>query len=378
MLPEFGLINMNGRMYDPMLARFLSPDDYVQLPYSPQGFNRYSYCMNNPLKYTDPSGEFWHLIIGAAVGSVFNWLVHGCQFNAKGLGYFGTGALAGALAAGVGAGISSTLPVMGGTSGGFAAGFWGTNAATVATSSFLSGAAVGGSAGFASGLVTGFGNALLDESSFTKALGAGGIDGLVGGISGGLIGGIFGGVSASIDGRRFWDGAKVYKLTLANQSFPIVGQNAKNNCVAACGESITNGKLTQDQIRAYFGDDPRVVGINDKLAWRLYATELGLRTDGYTINISNYTLDGISNDLIQSMQYGDRIGLTYIVSDDNQSGYHTVLLNKITKMTINKPNGSKLSKILFQVMDPAGGGSYKPFSIKEFFVNGNNVLKLTK
>lgn len=72
MLPEFGLINMNGRMYDPVLGRFLSPDDYVQMPESPQGFNRYSYCMNNPMKYVDPSGEFaWFIpvIVGAAIGA---------------------------------------------------------------------------------------------------------------------------------------------------------------------------------------------------------------------------------------------------------------------------------------------------------------------
>lgn len=58
MLPEFGLINMNGRMYDPLLGRFLSPDNYVQAPENSQNFNRYSYCLNNPLKYTDPSGQF--------------------------------------------------------------------------------------------------------------------------------------------------------------------------------------------------------------------------------------------------------------------------------------------------------------------------------
>jgi len=40
-----------------MLARFLSPDPYVQAPDYTQGFNRYSYCYNNPFKYTDPSGE---------------------------------------------------------------------------------------------------------------------------------------------------------------------------------------------------------------------------------------------------------------------------------------------------------------------------------
>ncbi len=55
----FDLINMNGRLYDPLIARFLSPDNFVQAPDLSQAFNRYSYCLNNPLKYTDPSGEFF-------------------------------------------------------------------------------------------------------------------------------------------------------------------------------------------------------------------------------------------------------------------------------------------------------------------------------
>ena len=84
MLPEYGLINMrsarrdallakNGRLYDPLLGRFLSPDrsalcdafvttwrkNYVQQPDNSQSFNRYSYCLNNPLKYTDPDGELF-------------------------------------------------------------------------------------------------------------------------------------------------------------------------------------------------------------------------------------------------------------------------------------------------------------------------------
>ena len=56
-LDEMGLINMNGRMYDPDLGRFLSPDPFIQSPSNPQNYNRYSYCLNNPLKFTDPSGE---------------------------------------------------------------------------------------------------------------------------------------------------------------------------------------------------------------------------------------------------------------------------------------------------------------------------------
>jgi RHS repeat-associated protein len=69
MLPQFGLINMNGRLYDPQIGRFLSTDNFVQEPYGSQNFNRYSYCLNNPLKYTDPSGEMFGIddLISVAV-----------------------------------------------------------------------------------------------------------------------------------------------------------------------------------------------------------------------------------------------------------------------------------------------------------------------
>ena len=66
----FCLINMNGRIYDPVLARFLSPDPYVQSPDFTQSFNRYSYCWNNPFKYTDPSGEFLTWNIGSGGFSI--------------------------------------------------------------------------------------------------------------------------------------------------------------------------------------------------------------------------------------------------------------------------------------------------------------------
>lgn len=95
MLPEFGLINMNGRLYDPMLGRFLSPDNYVQMPDFSQSFNRYSYCINNPLKYNDPDGELFglddaFLIFGLASGA----LMGAAQADMNG-GNFWAGALKG-------------------------------------------------------------------------------------------------------------------------------------------------------------------------------------------------------------------------------------------------------------------------------------------
>jgi RHS repeat-associated protein len=57
-MSEYNLINMNGRVYDPWLGRMLSPDPILQAPSNSQNYNRYTYAMNNPLKYTDPSGYY--------------------------------------------------------------------------------------------------------------------------------------------------------------------------------------------------------------------------------------------------------------------------------------------------------------------------------
>ena len=55
-LDRTGFIHMNGRVYDPQLGRFLSPDPMVQAPSNSQSWNRYAYVSNNPLRFTDPSG----------------------------------------------------------------------------------------------------------------------------------------------------------------------------------------------------------------------------------------------------------------------------------------------------------------------------------
>ena len=55
-LDEHQLIHMNGRVYDPVIARFTSADPLIPEPSDSQSWNRYSYVRNNPLGYTDPSG----------------------------------------------------------------------------------------------------------------------------------------------------------------------------------------------------------------------------------------------------------------------------------------------------------------------------------
>ncbi len=56
MLDEVGFIHMNGRIYDPRIARFAQADPIVQAATNTQSLNRYSYVWNNPLNSVDPSG----------------------------------------------------------------------------------------------------------------------------------------------------------------------------------------------------------------------------------------------------------------------------------------------------------------------------------
>jgi RHS repeat-associated protein len=84
MLDDFGVIHMNGRIYDPEIGRFLSPDPYVQVPEYSQNFNRYTYVLNNPLSYTDPSGHFI-VELGMAIVAAFGKLVAATVTTAVGV-----------------------------------------------------------------------------------------------------------------------------------------------------------------------------------------------------------------------------------------------------------------------------------------------------
>lgn len=57
------LVYMKGRIFDTLFARFLSPDPVIQDIYNIQNLNRYSYALNNPFKYNDPTGKFFKSII---------------------------------------------------------------------------------------------------------------------------------------------------------------------------------------------------------------------------------------------------------------------------------------------------------------------------
>jgi hypothetical protein len=218
---------MGGRVYDPVLARFLSPDPFVQAPEYGQNYNRYSYAYNNPLKYTDPDGEFIHLIIGAIIGGYMNLMMNADNVDNiwDALGYFSIGATVGALSAGVGAGFSSAMA--GGT---FGAGFIGAQGVTYAASSFTTGAIIGGVAGSTHGTLTGIGNSLFRGDDFGTAFLNGLKLGTLQGATGSLLGGIFGGINAASSGRNFWDGS--IRLTDADYEYLELLACADNKIVS--------------------------------------------------------------------------------------------------------------------------------------------------
>jgi len=347
---------MNGRVYDPVLARFLGPDPYVQAPDYTQNFNRYSYCYNNPFKYTDPSGEWIHLLIGAIIGGTVNLVSNLLSGNVhnfwQGLGYFGVGAVAGALGAGIGAGISSALPITGQVSGGFAAGFMGTSSATTATTSFVSGALIGSGAGLSSGFVSGFGNGLLQGQNFGQALWNGTKTGLIAGASGFAIGGIWGGISAVRDGRDFLEGSKVInKQVLADAKLPAVTQNNNMNCGPSTAESNTG--ISQNAYRNDLVTNYKY-GINDPVN----PSDLNKSITNLTGRVVKPFTTELPTDLTGAKQVSTLLnnGNRFILSSGTGTSInHATALNKITVVTIQKISGSTIQKIVYQVMNPASG-----------------------
>lgn len=188
-LTNHGLINMNARLYDPVVGRFLSPDPYVQAPDFSQNFNRYSYALNNPLRYTDPNGEFvWIPFVAAAlIGGGLNWWAHGANFDMAGLKYFGIG---------MGVGVAGYV-----TGGAAFTALAGAGAA-VGTGGAIAGAGAGLIGFFGASTVSMLGNNVL----MGDPMPTGGELAMGMGISM-ATGGLMNGTMAAVKGNNFWNGA---------------------------------------------------------------------------------------------------------------------------------------------------------------------------
>lgn len=198
-MPHFRLINMNGRLYDPYVARMLSVDNYAHSGVGLQGYNRYSYAFNNPMKYTDPDGEH-PMLIGAAIGflsnGIGNWIngdnffdgwVQATFFGAFSGGIsFGIGEIAGTIGNSLARGAFQAGAHA--LSGGFVSELQGGN--------FWHGAAAGG--------ISSLSGSLIDLS---------GLQGIDLKAAHWIGGGLSGGVGSAIAGGNFVDGLRQGLIT---------------------------------------------------------------------------------------------------------------------------------------------------------------------
>ena len=201
-LPYFGLINMNARLYDPFTGRFLSPDPYIQAPDFTQNYNRYSYALNNPLKYGDPNGEFvitatTIIIAGAILASAayggYKAYTIADKNGLKGwdkvwrvVGGCAVGAVSCAASIYTGGAVAGALGSLGGFCGGAIAG------------------AAGGAVG---GAISGAGMTSLaggDEEDMLKSASLGALSGAA---TGALVGGVTNGCIALKNKQTFWTGS---------------------------------------------------------------------------------------------------------------------------------------------------------------------------
>lgn len=225
---EIGIIHMNGRLYDPLLRRFLNADENIQDSYNTQNYNKYGYVMNNPLMFNDPSGEFIvesallsAVIIGAMVASFSYTVMVSITGQDWDLGGFFKSTLFGAASAAVTYGIGSVFVTSAGTATQIA-----TELGKLGTI-FVQGTAHALAQGVMS-LMQGqdFGSAFV--SGFLGSMGASAFSAVAGKFANSTVGiissgAVLGGVGSELTGGNFWEGAFIGGMVAAfNHTFHIM------------------------------------------------------------------------------------------------------------------------------------------------------------
>lgn len=322
---EVGLIHMNGRLYDPLLRRFLNADENIQDPHNTQNYNKYGYVMNNPLLYNDPSGEFAifglapllsAIILGAAIGLgsyIITALITGQDINL--LGAFKAtlfGAVGGAATFGIGSIFNCSYggltlvgqhlkDAIGGV--GLAIVQAGTHAVSQGVMALMQGgnATMGAISGFAGSLgAAGFGAGMKGIGLETFANSGAGMV-----FSGALLGGI----GSELVGGNFWQGAVVGGLVAGLNHYLhsySQKQEFKGNLKQ---ELIDAGWETPDKTAAKFEDGETI--LQKTKPFKALTSQLKSATK----IVSNSTLDTpgetIGGNIHVNMKIGNRTILDF-------------------------------------------------------------------
>ena len=279
-LYDFGLINMNGRMYDPVMSSFLSVDNYVQQPDNSQNFNRYAYCLNNPLKYTDPSGEclFEAVMSGVIIGvmsSCYMIMNNNITQPIDITTTFLVGAASGAIGglAGYGAGLGASL--------------------LFSDVGIISGAITGSIGGFAGSFAGSSSSAWMYGASFSDGILAGLESGVWGILGGMIMGGFQGGINAIDCSGDIWTGKindNVIIEYLAGGKGTKLETDYNNSIAAKCNDEWLQQK-TLDRMKVGIGDigvtqNTTTLNSNNPLVKKYSFATTGqyLNKDGYLVN----------------------------------------------------------------------------------------------
>ena len=310
---EFDLIDMNGRMYDPVIARFLSPDPFVQAPEDLQNYNRYSYCLNNPLKYTDPSGEiFWEAVaVGAIIGGIVNvtaaYSKPGVVTNRQTIAYIFAGAAVGAV---------STL-------------CGGVGVAGIVPGSFA-GAALGGISGAASAASLTVANNLISGNEWNTGMKDALLSGFVGGaIWGAFSGGYAGFTKAKESGLNYWSG----KEKLVDNPWSI--RNDEVLCIKTFDEIDSNIEIEKRNgcvERAMKQADKAITGSYEPTYKTNYTSKGSIVKDTYQqiwidngFNCMPVRLESINPRSVEAMYY--KCDFLNIVTSYDDELAHTEMIN---------------------------------------------------
>ncbi len=258
-LDNLDLIHMNGRVYDPTIARFLSADPQIQSPLYSQNYDRYNYVLNNPLRLVDPTGfGFWGDVwdgiksIGQAIARPFEQAWHWLERHWQTVVVIAVAVVITVATGGIGGAI-----LAGAISGGLNAALYGGD-----ISDILRGAVIGAVVGAAFYGAGSLGMSVA-QASGSQAAGL-----AVGTVAHGVVGGL----QASMQGGNFWSGFGSAAVTKAfspivESEDNVAAQTVTAAAIGGTASVVGGGKFEDGAVTGAYSELMNGVAHNLENQW---------------------------------------------------------------------------------------------------------------